>query len=108
MVDLKFETRLQLIETKLESLLTVLDLRVSNAKTTISQPATEEEQQADRRLVGLEKAAEAIGVSPGHLRNLQWAEKVPYYRVGTSVRFDIAELREYFRRRPARNHLVSR
>lgn len=95
------EARLRSLETKLDQVLTAL--RVPLCEAVVS-PHSENDspQEINDQLVNLDEAARGLGISAGHLRNLQWAEKVPHYRIGTSVRFHVAELREHFSRKVRR------
>lgn len=97
----EFEKRLFSIESKLDRILSALS---KCPRGVPIEPCTEttNSQQPSNELLGLEETAQKLGISSGHLRNLQWAEKVPYYRIGNSIRFAVAELRAHFIRRPRR------
>lgn len=97
----ELETRLFSIENKLDRILSALS---KHPKGVPIEPCTDttNSKQPSNELLGLEETAKKLGISSGHLRNLQSTEKVPYYRIGNSVRFAVAELRVHFLRRPRR------
>jgi len=101
LMSMHLEDRLGALETKLDQLLDTLNHHLSG-NSRGQQSESERGQGIDDQLVDLEQAAIQLGISPGHLRNLQWAEKLPHYRIGTCVRFQVAELKGYFRKKPRR------
>ncbi len=48
-----------------------------------------------KRLLNTEAAAELLHKTPSALRLDVFRRKVPFYRVGRSLRFDVEELREF-------------
>lgn len=97
---MNLEERLHLLENKIDQLLNSINHScLTNSRVQATTPPKNHETD---QLVDLEVAADFLGISAGHLRNLQWAEKLPHYRIGTCVRFQINELKEYFRRKPRR------
>lgn len=97
-MNIQLEMRLRSLEAKLDQVLLTLQLKSPNISMIQLSEADVNQNNPDQ-LVGLEEAANMLDISPGHLRNLQWGEKVPYYRIGVAVRFDIAELRRHFSRK---------
>ncbi|NGZ98429.1 MAG: hypothetical protein CV089_20270 [Nitrospira sp. WS110] len=49
-------------------------------------------------LVGVDEAAEAVGLSKFSLYRLVQQKRVPHYRQGRAVRFDVSELRAVMKR----------
>jgi excisionase family DNA binding protein len=56
-----------------------------------------------KRLADLEEAARALKVTPRGLRHLAVTGKVPFYRVGNQLRFDLDEVLDATRGKPARS-----
>lgn len=98
-MNMDIKSSLHALEAKLDQVLTALQAN-SCMPLRKPNPGMSDPIEHHGELVSLEQAACELGISPGHLRNLQWAEKVPHYRMGVAVRFDVAELRRYFRRTP--------
>lgn len=48
-----------------------------------------------RRLVAKEEAAEYLGVTLRHLRDLCYRREVPFVKVGGALRFDVKALDRY-------------
>jgi excisionase family DNA binding protein len=53
------------------------------------------------RLLSTQQLAEAVGLSEWTIRKLVRERRIPYLRIGRSLRFDYAEVREATRRAPA-------
>lgn len=96
-MDPELTSFLRSLEAKLDQVLLLVKDYSSVAPST-SQNDINASVNAHNRLASLEQAARDLGISVSHLRNLQWAEKVPHYRIGAAVRFDVAELRRHFGR----------
>jgi excisionase family DNA binding protein len=39
--------------------------------------------------------AEMLGVKPCFIRRLVWERRIPYYKIGKFIRFDLAEVRAW-------------
>lgn len=98
-MNMQLEMRLRSLEAKLDQVLLTLQSKGPNISMNQLSEADGSQNNPDQ-LVGLEEAANMLGISPGHLRNLQWGQRLPYYRIGGAVRFDIAELRRHFSQKP--------
>jgi len=48
-------------------------------------------------LVKIDVASKAIGLSRNYLYRLSAEGKIPYFKAGKALRFDIAELKEWMR-----------
>lgn len=49
-------------------------------------------------LIDVDSAAEHLSVTPRYIRRLVSERRVPYYKVGKFIRFDIAELEQWLKR----------
>jgi excisionase family DNA binding protein len=59
-------------------------------------------------LIDVLAAAERLGTTERHVRNLVYRQRIPYVKVGRLVRFDVAELERWLdeRRVPARESVA--
>jgi excisionase family DNA binding protein len=51
------------------------------------------------RLLKLADAAEYLGTTPRHIRELQYRRELPFVKIGRSVRFDLRDLDLYIEMR---------
>jgi excisionase family DNA binding protein len=58
-----------------------------------------------QQLIDVRAAAERLGTSERHVRELVYRNRIPYVKVGRLVRFDVADLERWLeeRRVPARD-----
>lgn len=49
----------------------------------------------DLSLIPIEEAADRLGTTPRHVRNLVASKRIPYVKVGRLVRFREADLHEW-------------